>query len=64
MNNIELQINKSGLKKIYIAKKLGITNQTISNWVIGKYSPTLLQAQKLKEILGLDSIDELIEKDK
>ena len=61
MNNLKKLIENSGLKQIFIAQKLGVTNQTITNWVMGKYSPNIVEAQKLKEILGLDSIDELVD---
>ncbi|MCL4415257.1 MAG: helix-turn-helix domain-containing protein [Actinobacteria bacterium] len=56
-------IKKSGYQKEYIAKKMGVSIYTISHWVNGKTSPTLNQAQKLKEILNLDSIDQLIEEE-
>ena len=61
MNNLSKLIDRSGLKKTFIAKRVGVTKQTISNWVMGRYSPNIIEAQKLKEILGLDSIDELVD---
>jgi len=62
MANLNEQIRKSGLKKKYIADKLGINLNTITNWVKGYSSPNINQAQQLKEILHLKSIDELINK--
>jgi transcriptional regulator with XRE-family HTH domain len=53
-------IKKSGLSQKYISKIIGISRFTLSNWAIGKTSPTLEQAQKLKEVLNLNSIDELV----
>jgi len=39
-NNLNLIIIKSkGIKKIYPARKLGVTNQTISNWLSGYSRP-------------------------
>ena len=54
-------IKDSGFKKSFIAKKVGVTKQTISNWVLGRYLPNIIQAQKLSKILGLKNIDELID---
>jgi transcriptional regulator with XRE-family HTH domain len=55
-------IKISGYKKEYIAQKMEVSIYTITNWCKGYTSPTLEQAQKLKEVLGLKSIDELIKK--
>lgn len=61
LNKLNKIIENSGLKKQFIAKKVGVTKQTISNWVLGKYLPNVIQAQKLSKILGLNNIDELID---
>jgi len=53
MNNLNLIIKNKGIKKIYLAKKLGVTNQTISNWLSGYSRPNLLMANKLSEMLGV-----------
>lgn len=60
--NLNEIIKHSGLKKEYIAKQMKVSIYTITNWVKGYTSPTIIQAQKLKEILNLKSIDELIDK--
>jgi len=56
-------IKISGLKKEFIAKEIKVSVHTVSNWCKGYTSPTLEQAQKLKEILNLKTIDELIKKE-
>lgn len=52
-NNLNLIIENKGIKKIYIAKQLGVTSQTISNWLSGYSMPNLVMAKKLSEILGV-----------
>jgi len=64
MTKLNKLIKESGLKKIYIAEKLDVNLNTITNWVKGYSQPDINQAQKLKEILNLKSIDELIDKEK
>ncbi len=61
--NLNILIKKSGYKKEFIAQQLNVSIWTITNWCKGYTSPTLEQAQKLKEVLNLKSIDELV-KDK
>ena len=58
---INKKMLKSGYKKEHIAKYVGVSIFTITSWCKGHTYPTIKQAQKLKEILGLDSIDELID---
>jgi DNA-binding XRE family transcriptional regulator len=58
--NLNLLIKKSGYKKEKIAEFLDVSIWTITNWCKGYTSPTLEQAQKLKEVLNLQSIDELV----
>lgn len=55
-------IKESGLKKRFIAEKLGVNLNTITSWVKGTTNPNIDQLIKLKEILHLKSLDELIEK--
>jgi len=63
MSNLNELIKQSGLKKKHIAKKMSVSVFTINNWVNGHTSPTIKQAQKLKEILNLESIDQLIDQE-
>lgn len=62
MNNLKQIIEKKGIKQTYLAKELEVSKQTITNWIKGYSQPDIKQAQKIKEILDLKSIDELIEK--
>ena len=61
LNKLNELILKSGLKKEHIAKLTGVTNVTLSKWLSGETSPDFKYILKLKEILNLDSIDELVE---
>ena len=61
MMKIKILIERSGLKKEHIAKKIGVVNNTITNWVSGRTTPNIIQAQKLSKILGLKNIDELLD---
>lgn len=54
-------IEKSGYKKEFLANKIGVTNNTITNWVLGRTTPNIIQAQKLMKILGIGNIDEIID---
>lgn len=62
--NLSKILEDKGMMQIRLAKKLNVSKQTITNWCKGYTSPTLDQAQKLKEVLNLKSIDELVSKDK
>lgn len=62
MTKLNELIKESGLKKEYIAKNVGVSIWTITNWCKGVTWPTLQQALKLKDILRLDSIDDLVTK--
>jgi putative transcriptional regulator len=50
-NNLNSIIKEKGIKKTYLANKLGVTNQTMSNWLSGYSMPNLLMAKKLSEML-------------
>ena len=56
-NNLNLIIKEKGIKKKYLAKKLGITSQTMSNWLSGYSMPNLLMAKRLSEMLGVSIED-------
>ena len=59
MNKLKELIDGKGIRQTYLAEKLNVSKQTITNWVKVYSSPDINQAQKLKEILNLDSIDQL-----
>lgn len=62
MNNLKQIIEEKGIKQAYLAKQINVSKQTITNWIKGYSQPDIKQAQKIKEILNLKSIDELLEK--
>ena len=51
---VNLLIEKSGLKRSWIADKLGISYQSLWNKLNGKTDFTVTESAKLKEILHLD----------
>ncbi|TFJ91833.1 helix-turn-helix domain-containing protein [Lentibacillus salicampi] len=54
---INEQIKKSGLKKKYIADKLNVNKDTLSNWIAGRSMIPLDRAVHLAEILNCDIKD-------
>lgn len=46
-----------GLTNISIAKKIGCSVATVSNWCVGKYSPNKTQLHKLAEVLNISAED-------
>lgn len=50
-NNINVYIAKKGYKKKFVAELLGITQQQLSNWIVGKSFPRLDKAFQLSRIL-------------
>ena len=47
-----------GIKKKWLAEKMGVSEVTISNWVTEKSSPSKKNIEKLGDLLGV-SINEL-----
>ena len=58
MNNLKKIINRKGIKQDWVAKQLGVTRQTISNWVNNKRQPSPCQWNKIAEILNI-RVDEI-----
>lgn len=50
MSNTEKLIENSGLKKVHIAEKLGISRQTLDNWIL-KDTPEIYD--KVKSVLSI-----------
>lgn len=42
-----------GVKQIWIAEKLGVSEVTVSNWVNNKTKPTQTHLKKLAELLDI-----------
>lgn len=55
--------NELQLKQDYVAEKLGITRQTMSNWENGRSYPDIERIIRLSEIYDL-SLDELLKGDR
>lgn len=53
MKNIKLKemIKKSGLKQSYIASQIGISNNTLSSYIMGRRNPKIEIALKIARIL-------------
>lgn len=54
---IEELIKEKGLQKKYVAKNVGVSNDTLTNWMKSKTYPKLDQAVKLTEILNCKITD-------
>ncbi|MEC5422411.1 helix-turn-helix transcriptional regulator [Virgibacillus sp. C22-A2] len=50
-------IKNSGLKKSYVAEKIGVNRDTITNWCKNETMPKLDKAVELAELLGVDVND-------
>ena len=57
--NIKKEIEQSGIKKSDIAKAIGVSNATVSQYLSGRAQPTLATFSKLCEVLDC-SADELL----
>ncbi|MFB4471845.1 helix-turn-helix transcriptional regulator [Oceanobacillus caeni] len=57
-NNINYWIEKSGYKKKWIAKELGVSNEVLSRWVNNKSKPSVENLFKLAALLGC-KVDDL-----
>ncbi|WP_176545053.1 helix-turn-helix transcriptional regulator [Bacillus sp. AFS041924] len=57
-NNLDELINKSGLKKGFLASKLDVTPQQFSKWLKGEHYPPANKLFKLAYILNC-KVDEL-----
>jgi len=54
-------IEQSGFKKKYIAKKMGVSDDTLTSWIKGKTWPRLNQAVALADLLDCD-VNDLFER--
>lgn len=61
-NNLFQARKKVGISQEAVAKKLGVSKQTISKWETDETVPDIYQAKKLAKLYNL-SLDELIESD-
>lgn len=59
-------LKQSPIKREYIRKQLGVTHNTISNWVTGRTHPSAPQLFKLAKLLGVkvDDLYEFVEDEK
>ncbi|THV61738.1 XRE family transcriptional regulator [Flagellimonas alvinocaridis] len=49
-----------GVKQKWLANKIGVSEVTVSNWVMKKTEPSLKNYQKISEVLGVP-LKELME---
>ncbi|MGG3737519.1 helix-turn-helix transcriptional regulator [Aeribacillus pallidus] len=61
-NRISYLIKARGLKQNHIAKKLGVTEQTFSNWCRNITQPDLIQSYELSKLLDVP-MEELVEEE-
>lgn len=60
-NKIDYWIKERGLKQKYIANKLNVSYQTVSNWRNNRSQPDLKQSDMLARIFNV-TLSDLIEK--
>ena len=58
MNRLEEIIKEKGLKKVYVASKIGKDTHTLKRYIDGTTYPDIKTSKKLSELLGF-SIEEL-----
>lgn len=46
-------LKTKGIKQVWIASKLGVSEVTVSNWCAGKSIPKKIHLQRLSEILDV-----------
>lgn len=64
LNERMLSLRKNQkLSQEYLANKLNVTRQTISNWELGETSPSLEQAKEIAKLYNV-SLDYLVGNDK
>lgn len=56
-NNIEMHIRKNGLQKMFVAKKVGVSRETLKNWIDGRTYPRIDQLFKLADLLNCEITD-------
>lgn len=54
---IEELIKERGLHKSFIAKQIGVSNDTLTNWMKNRSAPKLDKAVRLADILNCDVND-------
>ena len=57
LNNIKNEINNSGKKKSDIAKAIGVSAPTLSQYLSGRAQPTLVTLTKLCRVLDISADD-------
>lgn len=61
-NNIGYWVKERGVKLKYLSDKLGVSYQTVSNWINNRSQPDLTQAAAISELLNV-SLDNLVNKE-
>ncbi|MBQ4232013.1 MAG: helix-turn-helix transcriptional regulator [Lachnospiraceae bacterium] len=62
MIKLSAVIAQIGITQKELAKRFGVTPQTISNWVNGVSEPSGSQLQELSRLSGIDAMDILCAK--
>ena len=53
--NLEAELKRKNIRRIYLAKALGLALSTISDKLTGKSDISLSLAKKIKDFLGVDT---------
>lgn len=53
-------LKEKGLSQTYVARKLGVRNATVGDWIAGRFKPRAESVRELAEVLGMTA-DELLD---
>lgn len=62
-NNIGFWMNERGVKLKFIQDRLGVSYQTVSNWINNRSQPSIIQAALISEVLNVPIADLVIKKE-
>jgi transcriptional regulator with XRE-family HTH domain len=56
-DNLKMYRYVTGLTQDEVAKKMGVSKQTVCNWETGRWKPEPGHLQELAELYGIEPID-------
>jgi ribosome-binding protein aMBF1 (putative translation factor) len=49
---INLYVQENGIKKAWLADKIGVSNTSFSRWMSGKWKPSRMARKRIEDITG------------